>query len=274
MGMIACLKVGYKANMLRRLLAICDNDSLYQEALEAGQRARRGCRGVDYCGKAHLLDAMEICLAIWNKDDTYAMEDSIRRCWRKAGLLSITEEADLENDIGRASVRQKDKVISHADCMELCNLFTQLQCKVNNFDMLPPALEDCYLSEQQCTNNEFMKIITNWVDIEDDMHVVEDDVLEAIEDFEQEYTTTTPVLPSFDDFAATMQVDDEPQSLSNVTWMECIAACDTIKQFLSGKNMEKELIQFETFQHKMRVKRIDAATSQLSIKSFFQPKMT
>ncbi len=60
----------------------------------------------------------------------------------------------------------------------------------------------------------------NWVDIKDDMHVVEDDVL------------------------------------------------------LSGKNMEKELIQFETFEHKMRVKRIDAATSQLSIKSFFQPKMT
>jgi hypothetical protein len=119
MGMIACLKVGYKANMLRRLLAICDNDSLYQEALEAGQRARRGCRGLDYCGKAHLLDAMEICLAIWNKDDTYAMEDSIRRFWRKAGLLSITEEADLGNDIGHASVRQKDKVIYHADCMEL-----------------------------------------------------------------------------------------------------------------------------------------------------------
>jgi hypothetical protein len=132
------------------------------------------------------------------------MEDSIRRCCRKAGVLSITEEADLENDIGRASVCQKAKVISHADCMELCNLCTQLQCKVNNFDTLPPALEDCHLSEQQYTNNEFMKIITNWVDIEDDMHVVEDDVLEAIEDLEEEYTTTNPVLPSFDDFAATM----------------------------------------------------------------------
>ncbi len=37
MGMIACLKVGYKANMLRRLLANCNDDSLYQEALDAGQ---------------------------------------------------------------------------------------------------------------------------------------------------------------------------------------------------------------------------------------------
>jgi hypothetical protein len=62
-----CLKVGYKANMLRRLLAICDDDSLYQEALEAGKRVRRDCGGLDYYGRAHLLDAMEICLAIWNK---------------------------------------------------------------------------------------------------------------------------------------------------------------------------------------------------------------
>jgi hypothetical protein len=36
MGMIACLKVGYKANMLRKLLAICDDESLYQEAMTAG----------------------------------------------------------------------------------------------------------------------------------------------------------------------------------------------------------------------------------------------
>jgi hypothetical protein len=38
--------------------------------------------------------------------------------------------------------------------------------------------------------------------------------------------------------------------------------------------MEKELIQFEALQHKIRIKRIDAATSQLSIKSFFRPKPT
>jgi len=202
------------------------------------------------------------------------MEDSIRRCWRKAGLLSVAEEVDLENDIGRAAVHQKDKVISQNDCMDLCNLFTQLQCKVSGFDMLPPALKDCYLSEQQCTNNEFIKIIMNWVDIKDDVHVVEDDVLEAIEDFEQEYTTTMPILPSFDDFAVSMQVDDEPEPLPIVSWTECIAACDIIKHFLSKKNMEKELVQFETLQHKMRVKRIDAATSQLSIKSFFEPKKT
>jgi hypothetical protein len=272
MGMIACLKVGYKATMLRRLLAICDDDSLYQEALEAGAKARRGCKGLEYCGKAHLLDAMEICASIWNEDSKYAKEDSIRRCWRKAGLLSAAEEADLENDIGRSTVPQRDKVISESDCLELCNLFTQLQCKVGAFEMLPTALEECLISEQKCTEVELTSIINNWIDIEDDRHVVEDEVLEAIEEFEEENATTTPILPSFDDFSASILTNDQTQSLPMISWTECTAACETIKQYLSEKNMDKELLQFETFQHKMRVKRIDAATSQLSIKSFFKKK--
>jgi hypothetical protein len=50
-----------------------------------------------------------------------------------------------------------------------------------------------------------------WVDIEDDKHVVEDDVLEVIKEFEREQTTAIPILPLFDDFAASIQVDDEPE---------------------------------------------------------------
>jgi hypothetical protein len=274
MGVIACLKVGYKANMLRRLLAICDDDSLYKEALAAGEQTRRGCKGLEYCGKAHLLDAMEICGSIWNSNSKYAMEDSIRRCWGKAGLLTAVEEADLENDIDHTTMPQKDKVITKDECLELCNLFTQLQCKVASHETLPAALEDSFISEQPCTINELTSIITNWIDIEDDMHVVEDDVLEAIEEFEREQTTTTPILPSFDEFAASIEMDDEPEPLPSVSWTECLASCDMIKQCLSEKNMDKKLIQFEALQHKIRVKRIDAATSQLSIKSFFKPKPT
>ncbi len=51
-------------------------------------------------------------------------------------------------------------------------------------------------------------------------------------------------------------------------------SCEIIKRFLAEKNMGPELIAFETFQHKLRVKRINAASSQLSIKSFFQRKQT
>jgi hypothetical protein len=58
--MIACLKVGYKASMLKSLLAICDDESLYEEALAAGTRARRGCKGLAYCSKAHLASCLPL----------------------------------------------------------------------------------------------------------------------------------------------------------------------------------------------------------------------
>jgi hypothetical protein len=51
--------------MLKSLLAICNDESLYEEALAAGTRARRGCKGLAYCSKAHLLDAMELMLPIF-----------------------------------------------------------------------------------------------------------------------------------------------------------------------------------------------------------------
>jgi len=264
MGMIACLKVGCKATMLRRLLAICDDDNLYQEALAAGVTARKGCKVLEFCGKVHLLDAMEICVLILNVDSKYAREDSIRRRWRKAGLLTAAEEADLENEIGSATVPLKDKVISREDCLALCNLFTQLKCKLGDLEELPPALEECCIPEQECTQSKLGTIISNWIDIEDDVQVIEDDVLEAIEELEVEHTTTMPILPLFDDFAASAHNNNESQPLPFVCWTSCLAACDIIKQFLSEKkNMDKELIHFEQFTHKLRVKRIDAASSQL-----------
>jgi hypothetical protein len=60
MVMIASLKIGYKAIMLKTLLSICDDPVLYTDATEAGRTAQRDCKGLSCCAKAHLLDAMEI----------------------------------------------------------------------------------------------------------------------------------------------------------------------------------------------------------------------
>jgi hypothetical protein len=40
--MIAGLKVGYRVSMLRKLLAICDDEELYDEALIAGKKGTKG----------------------------------------------------------------------------------------------------------------------------------------------------------------------------------------------------------------------------------------
>ena len=203
-GMIACLKVGYKANMLKKLLAICDDSALYDEAVAAGARARRGCKGLEYCGKAHLLDAMEILQPIWTTDDKYAKKESIQRCWRKAGLLTASEEADLENDIGRQTVPLKAKVISNDECDELCSLFSVLQTKTSSFKELPPALKGSITDEQACTRDELADICHAWVDIEDEEDVINDDVEEAMEEL-----MNSSSLPSFDNFDPDTMIDDE-----------------------------------------------------------------
>ncbi|MGH7954412.1 MAG: hypothetical protein ACREOZ_00470, partial [Gloeomargaritales cyanobacterium] len=47
MGMIACLKVGYKANMLKKLLAICDDPQLLEDVVRRSSKIKRGCKGLD-----------------------------------------------------------------------------------------------------------------------------------------------------------------------------------------------------------------------------------
>jgi len=267
MGMIACLKVGYKAEMLRRLLAICDEPALFEEAMAAGARARRGCKGLAYCHKAHLLDAMEILQPIWSQDSKYARKESIQRHWRKAGLLTASEEADLENEIGRATVPNKSKTISNEDCEELCALFMQLETKTRYLKELPPALDESIVSEQVSDTLELKTIINGWVDIEEDEYILEDDLQEAIDELEQE---------NKDDNEEYNVVDNDDVEMAEpvvaLTWADIFKSCEDIRQFLMAKQLNSEVIAFESVLHKLRLKRMDNASSQLSIKSFFQKK--
>jgi hypothetical protein len=81
MGIIASLKVGNKLSMLETLLAIFDVEGGYEKAAKARRHQKRGCKGLQYGGKAHVLDAMNLLDNIWSQDDKYASEDSIYCCW-------------------------------------------------------------------------------------------------------------------------------------------------------------------------------------------------
>jgi hypothetical protein len=112
MGIIASLKVGYKLSMLETLLAIFDVEGGYEKAAEARRRQKRGYNGLQYRGKAHVLDAMNLLDNIWIQDGKYASEDSIPCCWRKADILPPSWMADIVNEVGRASLSAKRKKIS------------------------------------------------------------------------------------------------------------------------------------------------------------------
>lgn len=135
--------------------------------------------------------------------------------------------------------------------------------------VLPPALQESIIGESPCTKEELAEICTAWVDIEEDEAIINDDVEEAMEDL-----MSSSMLPSFDIPDTDMMIDDEVpvQVDKSYTWNECLASCDIIRQFLVENDLSSELLAFDGFQHKLRLNRMSKATSQLSIKSFFNCK--
>jgi hypothetical protein len=116
-----------------------------------------------------------------------------------------------------------------------------------------------------------------WINIKDDLNVTEDDMMEAIEEFEKEGSAPlVPMLPSYNNLAPSIQEVNNVQlhDLPPISWQECFNSCVIIKRFIAEKDMGSVQVAFETFQHKLRVKQIHATSSQLLIKSFFQPKQT
>eukprot|EP00957_Ditylum_brightwellii_P057174 4332124-Ditylum_brightwellii.AAC.1 len=68
---------------------------------------------------------------MWSKDSKYAKVDGIKRCWRKADILPASWNADINNDVGSASLPKGDKKISDKDCDILCSLMKSIQLKAS-----------------------------------------------------------------------------------------------------------------------------------------------
>jgi hypothetical protein len=50
---------------------------------------KAGCKGLDYGGKAHILDALTISFELWNKDDTCAKEHNamLEKSWHSTSII-------------------------------------------------------------------------------------------------------------------------------------------------------------------------------------------
>jgi hypothetical protein len=114
---------------------------------------------------------MEIMLQIWDGEGKYAQTESIQQYWRKSGLLNAAEAANSENEIGSASVATKYKAISNDDCLELCNLFSQLQTTVGSMPFVPCIFNDTIVVEETCTESELRDIISTWVDVKSNTEI-------------------------------------------------------------------------------------------------------
>ncbi len=159
----------------------------------------------------------------------------------------------------------KSKEISKEDCEELCALFMQLETKTRYLKELPPALDESIVSEQVLDTLELKTIINGWVDIEEDEYILDDDLQEAIDELEQENKDDNEEYVDNDDV-------EMAEPVTALTWADIFKSCEDIRQFLMAKQLNSEVIAFESVLHKLRLKRMDNASSQLSIKAFFQKK--
>ena len=188
MGMIAALKVGYKTTMLKKLLEIFDMPGGYERAAAIRKKMKPGLRGLDFGGKPHVLDAMNIVQDLWTKDDKFARKDGIRRCWRKAGILPISWEADINADLGSASTSAYQRKLSVADCTELCEMMEKMivQAELVDTTVDAIALQGSFVGNGNIARASLAEMVHTWIDIEDQPEVITAEVEEAMEELERE----------------------------------------------------------------------------------------
>ena len=172
MGKIASLKVGYKSKMLRMLLNVFDIEGGYEAAAKARKQIKRGCRGLEYGGKATILGAMLIIKDIWSKSQKYATEEGICRCWRMAGILPLAMETEINKDLGHAGTPLVKKTLTQEACNELCSLLNavKLQTKARELDTnsVAVALQESSAGKLNIEDKILMDMFTEWVEVEDD----------------------------------------------------------------------------------------------------------
>ena len=187
MGMIAALKVGYRVTMLEQLLALFDVEGGFAAAATARAKQKDGCKGLAYGGKATVLDAIEILNSIWKGDNKYARKDSIQRCWRKAAILPLSWDVEINSNLGSNSLSTRDKKISNEQCVELCSLFEAIRTRVkvaavHEGDSNHLAVFDnSFAYEPKMSEENSIIMASQWVLSEDMQHVIDVEVDEQLE---------------------------------------------------------------------------------------------
>ncbi len=148
---------------------------------------KQGCEGVDYGGKPHVLDTMEILDSIWSRNNRYAREDGIQRCWRKAEILPEDWQNQLKEQLGSISMIVKDKnKLSKEICDDFCNIMKTISTKATQIDISKEGhgLSGSFVNED-LTQEETEEAINNWIEIEDDEDIQNAEMEEEMKRLEQ-----------------------------------------------------------------------------------------
>jgi hypothetical protein len=74
MGVLSAIRVGYKHTLLASVLKLFDVEGGYELAAQQRKHQSKGCKGLNFGTKPHILDAMNILKDIWEQDTRYSRE--------------------------------------------------------------------------------------------------------------------------------------------------------------------------------------------------------
>ena len=157
-----------------RLLDIFDDECGFEEAAALKKHQIAGLHGLRVGSKPTILDAMGILGNLQGReerDDIFAKEDGIRRCWRKAAILptQLTDEINqgLESINNPMTKKESD---------ELVTLMSRLQVKATaaqvDGNKHALALQNFFVSEGQFNTDEIKAVADNCATIKDDPEVI------------------------------------------------------------------------------------------------------
>ena len=185
---------------------------------------------------------MKILNGIWSVDAKYAKNDSICRCWRKAGILPLSWDCEINNDVGQLprSMPAKDKQISSDECKQLCDLFEQIEVRVKNdtigklseFSALNGSFAD-ELTVTAMTDADQLAMAQEWAWVEDNpmVHNADiDDQIEALENDEEEDD-----MEDVDDNEKSVgvnDVDDNGKPKAKVSFLEAEDCCIKLAEYI------------------------------------------
>jgi hypothetical protein len=220
---------------------------------------------------------------VWGDDTKYATPEAIKRCWRKADILPATWNADINNDVGFATMPDKHKTISKEDCAVICDILSKLKIvschaqSMNDSATNAPALVDSLVNDHGNTlsPDEQEAIICNWMEIEDDPFVQEAEVEEAIIQLELELTEVQAVMEQVG--VESDSDEDEDDTVINIrNNLEAEAMLGDIVSYCKRQKFRSDMIHdLEKAAKKIRNAHIESranCTTVSTITNFFLPQ--
>jgi hypothetical protein len=212
---------------------------------------------------------MEILDEVWSRADKYATREGIMRCWRKAGILSATWNADINNEVGSNTMKVNEKRLNKALHDDLCGLMNDLSVKVKENDACyDDVFQDTFSVSDELNETTVRTMVENWIEIEDSQEILDCEIDEEIE----KIMRNEPDTDDDDDDEIEIQRAAQVQT-PKLAHQDAKAMVQELLTHVVQSNFPGEHVQaLEKLAKELDKRHLNQPRSQSTLKSFFRPK--